>query len=139
MGNARVVYATKTRHSKRLAEAIARELKVSAERAADRPVMGETDLLIVVGGIYGGQSLPELLDFVRGLDAGRVKRAALVTSCASGKQGQTQVAELLRGRGIDLLGEHIGPGSFLLYKWGHPNRTDVASAVSFARQAAEGR
>jgi len=99
MGNARIVYATKTRHSKKLAEAIGKELNARAENAADRPAAAEAELLFVVGGLYGGQSLPELVEFVKSLDSRKIKRAALVTSSATRKQGADAGERASSGKG----------------------------------------
>jgi flavodoxin len=133
----RVIYATMTRHSKKLAEAIAKNLDVKAENIKGAPILKDVDLLFIVGGIYGGESLPALLDFVRHLDSGAVKRAALITSCTSQKQGQRAVGSLLEEKGIDVLGEIICQGSFLFMGFGHPNQADVDEVVRFARSLAE--
>ena len=127
-----IVYATKTRHSKKIAEAIGKTLNIKAENVSGRPVPGDVDLLFIVGGIYGGKSLPELLKFVKSLDAGKIKRAALVTSCASKKQGQDSIRKLLQAKGIEVMDEIICQGSFLFIGFGHPNKTDIQEAVDFA-------
>lgn len=74
MSKVRIVYATKTKHSKKIAMAMGKALNVPAQNIADHPSIDETDLLFVVGGIYGGKSLPELLDFVGKLDGGKIKK-----------------------------------------------------------------
>lgn len=127
-----IVYATKTGHSKKIAEAIGKALNIQAVNVLARPVLGDMDLLFIVGGIYGGESLPELLEFVKSLDVNRIKRAALVTSCASKKQGQDSIRKLLQGKGIEVLGEMICQGSFLFIGFGHPNKKDIQEAVDFA-------
>lgn len=127
-----IVYATKTKHSKKIAEAIALALHVKTQNVTDNPKVDEAELLFIVGGIYGGDSLPELLSFVQGLDPDKVKRVALVTSCASGKQGQVKVREILEAKGIDIVDEWICPGSFLIFRMGRPNRDDIQEAVAFA-------
>ena len=68
MENARVVYATRTQHSKKIAAAIAQALDTKAVDVTDNPRVPETELLFIVAGIYGGDSLPELLSFVTNLD-----------------------------------------------------------------------
>jgi flavodoxin len=127
-----VVYATKTKHSKKLAEAIGAALKTKAENIATNPVLQGIDLLFVVGGIYGGESLPEMLDYMKGLDGSEIKNAALVTSCASMKNRQDSVRRILMEKEINVLDEHLCPGSFLFFRFGHPNKKDVQQAVDFA-------
>lgn len=137
MSKIRIVYATKTRHSKKLALAIGNAFNVRAENVSENPAPGETDLLFIIGGLYGGASLPELLDFVRKLDSSKVKNAVLVTSCASNKQGQDNVRKLLEEKMIPVLDEFICLGSFLLMKAGHPNKEEILAAVDFAVRLSE--
>jgi flavodoxin len=127
-----IVYATKTKHSKKIAEALSRALNVSAHNVTDNPRIAESELLFIIGGIYGGDSLPELLNFVQGLNGQKTPKVALITSCASKKQGQERVRRILEEKGIDVVDELLCQGSFLLYKWGRPNRVDLQEAVDFA-------
>lgn len=138
MSNLAVVYATKTRHSAKLAKGVAQSLGVQAQNVLETPMLAGVDLLILVGGVYGGESLPEMLTFVRSLQPGAVDRVALVTTCASKKQGQQAVRALLEEQSIPVAGEWIGAGSFLVMNMGHPNSADVEAAASFARTLAEG-
>lgn len=137
MKDVRVVYATKTKHSKKIAEAIGKELGTKAINVTDNPSVEKTELLFIIGGIYGGDSLPELLGFVDRLDPDNVKRVALVTSCASKSQGQENVRKRLEEKGIDVIDERLIQGSFLLYKLGRPNKADIQEAVDFARTLQE--
>lgn len=136
MGKIRIIYATKTGHSKKIAEAMGKALYVKAENVSTRPVLEDVDLLFIVGGIYGGESLPLLLNFVKALDRGKVKRAVLVTSCATKKHRQDSVRKLLQQKGIEVLDEIICPGSFLFLRFGHPNKRDIEEAVNFALRIA---
>ena len=127
-----IVYATKTRHSKKLAEAIGRALSVTPRNASENPAPEAADLMILVGGIYGGESLPELMAFAGALDARLVGRAALVTSCAWGTMPQKGLRGALEEKGIPVAGEVIVLGGLLLFRPGRPNRKDVEAAVAFA-------
>ena len=98
----------------------------------NRPAPQPADLLFIVGGIYGGKSLPELLAYVQSLNAGLVKRAALVTSCASNRLKQKQIRTILEEKGIEILDEIICPGNFLFLRAGHPNESDMKRAADFA-------
>ena len=111
MENVAVLYATKTQHSKKLAEAIGSALSVKASNIAEQPDLRDIELLFIVGGIYGGVSLPELLTFVSGMEAPALKRAALVTSCASGKQRQTALRKILEDKGIQVIDEFVCKGA----------------------------
>lgn len=126
-----ILYATLTGHSKKIAEAIGKALKVKVTKVSARPVFTDVDLLFIVGGIYGGKSLPGLLAFVRTLDAAGVKRAVLVTSSAR-EQNQDSVRKILKEKGIEVLDEFNCPGSFLFLRFGHPDEADLQQAVDFA-------
>lgn len=134
MNKIALVYATKTKHSKKLADAIGAALKIKAENVKSSPKLGEIDQLFIVGGLYGGESLPELLEFVRSLDSVKTKSAVLISSSASDKTGQASVRKLLEEKGISITDEFRCFGSFLVMKLGHPNKTDIQKAVDFAVQ-----
>jgi flavodoxin len=133
MNSIAIVYFTKTKHSKKLAEAIGQALNVKAENIAEKPSVQNADLLFIVGGVYGGESLPELVSFVQSLDSKNVKAAALVTSCASGTQKQATVRRILEEKNIQVAGEVVVPGAILFIKMGHPNKADIGNAVAFAK------
>jgi flavodoxin len=120
-----------TKHSKKIAEAISEELKVPAENVKSNPSAENTDLMFIVGGVYGGESLPEMLAYVKSL-GGKVKKAVLITSCASKTKEQKTVRDSLTELGIEVLGEYICQGSFLLAGMGHPNKKEIREAVEFA-------
>lgn len=134
MNNIGIVYATKTKHSKKFAEAIGEALKIKAENVKSNPVLGDLDILYVVGGIYGGESLPELLEYIKNLDNAKIKSVALITSSVSDKKGQESVRKLLEDKGIKIVDEMRCFGSFLIMKIGRPNKADISRAVDFALQ-----
>lgn len=130
-----LIYLTITSHSKKIANAIAKELKIQAQDIKNNPQLIEADLLFIVGGIYGGKSLPELISYVKNIDNTMVKQAILITSCASNKETQWEVREILDNNGIEVLkDEFVCRGNFLLYGLGHPNKTDIENAVAFANK-----
>lgn len=137
MSKIHIVYATKTKHSKKLAHAIGERLNVKPNNVLDKPLYEAVDLLYIVGGIYGGESLPELIDFVKNLDKKTVKKVALITSCVSKVQGQKTIRTILEDKNIPVIDEHICQGSFLFFKMGHPNKDDLKEAVDFAFKLSE--
>ena len=132
MNKLSVVYATKTNHSKKLGTAIAKALNIKAYNLKENPILEEVDLLFIVGGIYGGAALPELLKFAQDLDEERIKKVALITSSASQKHGQKEIRKILEEKNIQVVDELLSQGSFLIMKIGHPNSQDVKEAVDFA-------
>lgn len=129
-----VIYATKTRHSKKLAEAIGSFLKVKAKNITEKPALYDIDLLFIVGGIYGGVSMPELLEYIKKLKAPLPKSAALVTSCASGRQKQSAVRSILEEKGISVIDEFVCRGGILFVSASHPNAKDLKEATDFAQK-----
>ncbi len=110
---AKIIYYTKTGHSRKIANRVGEELKIEVLDVKENPELEEVDLLFVVGGIYGGQSDKALLEYIDGLPEGAVKKAALMTSCTSMKSPQDQVRERLEVKGIDVLkDEFICRGNF---------------------------
>lgn len=135
----RIVYATKTKHSQKLAEAVGERLKVIPENISLHPAPKRTDLLIIVGGIYGGESMPELIQFIRELDVSVTRRAALITSCGSGKQRQVSVRKIFEEKGIKVIDEYICKGSILFVSMKHPDNKDLKEAADFAERVANMR
>ncbi|NDL66805.1 flavodoxin domain-containing protein [Anaerotalea alkaliphila] len=132
--NCRVAYLSKTGHSRKIAESIARELGIRAEDIRSNPVIDGADLLFVVGGIYGGKGDPRMLDYLEKLDGSRVRKAALVTSCASRRMKQEEAREALERKGIEVvLEEFLCRGAFLFLGLGHPNKQDLDRAAAYAR------
>jgi flavodoxin len=130
-----VIYFTKTGHSRKIADAVAAGLKIKAEDINNGPKLKNVDLLFVVGGIYGSSSDPKMVGYIKDLDGGMVKKAVLITSCASNRIKQTAVREALTKNGIDVLpDEYLCKGNFLFMRLGHPNKADIENAVSFAKK-----
>jgi len=129
-----VVYATKTQHSKKIAEAIAQALGVEAVNIEQRPEPKPADLLFIVGGIYGGQCNPSLLAYAEKLDSSLVKRVVLVTSSVSvtGRK-QTALRDILVKKGISVADELTCTGSFLFVKLGHPSQQDLKTIADAAK------
>lgn len=132
-----LTYLTKTGHSKKIAEAIGKELGIKACNIKEGPELNDVDLLFIVGGIYGGKSLPELIAFVETLDNSKAKKVALITSCMSKVNKQDEVRAALVKKNIDVVAdEFICQGSFLFFGLGHPNKEDMANAVAYAKKLA---
>ncbi|MEN6339837.1 MAG: hypothetical protein ABFD03_06890 [Clostridiaceae bacterium] len=136
MENVAVLYATKTQHSKKLAEAVGSALEVKAQNITENPNLTDIELLFIVGGIYGGVSMPELLTFVTAMEAPALKRAALITNCASGKQRQAALRKILEEKGIPVIDEFVCKGAILFVSLPHPNTKDLKNAVDFALEIA---
>ena len=89
-------------------------------------------MLFIVGGIYGGVSPPELLVYIKKMEALALKRAMLVTSCASGKQRQDAVRRILEEKRIEVIDEFVCKGAFIFVSYKHPNSKDINEVTDFA-------
>jgi len=134
-----IVYATRTKHSQKLAEAIGSALNSKPENIDSAPRFSDLDVLFIVGGIYGGESMPELVEYVRSLDSSVAKSVALVTNCASGRQKQRTVRSILEGNGIAVIDEFVCKGAILFVALRHPDKKDLANAVDFAKGVIDAR
>ena len=139
MSKTGIVYATKTKHSLKLAEAIGAALNIKPENIDSKPRFVGLDLLFIVGGIYGGESNPELVEYVKSIDPAAVKAVALVTNCASGRQKQLSVRRVLEGNGVEVVDEFVCKGAILFVALRHPDKKDLANAIKFARRVIDAR
>ena len=132
MSKISVIYATKTNHSKKYADAIADILNVSAMNVSENPDITDDDLLIIISGIYAGKSHPGLVELAKRIEKDKVKKAALVSSCASMKNKLDDIRSILEEKNISVIDEIILPGKFLFLRAGHPNDNDLKTAADFA-------
>ncbi|PKM38719.1 MAG: hypothetical protein CVV04_14075 [Firmicutes bacterium HGW-Firmicutes-9] len=128
-----IVYATKTKHSEKLAKAIGSALDVKPQNIDSRPRFTGVDLLFIVGGIYGGESNEKLVEYVKSIDPAATKAVALVTNCASGRQKQLSVRRILEGNGVQVVDEFVCKGAILFVALRHPDKKDLANAVDFTK------
>lgn len=134
MDNISVVFATKTEHSRKLAEAIGKEFGVKAKNITESIQPEETGLLFLVGGIYSGKSNHALLSYAEKLDASLVRKVVLVTSSVSTSQrSQRDIRALLVKKGIDVVDEITCTGGLLFIKSSHPNKLDIQAIAEAAK------
>lgn len=134
MNNISVVYATKTQHSKKLAEAIGKELNIEAKNISEYPQLQKASLFFLVGGIYAGKSNSELLSYAEKLDASIASKVVLVTSSVStSHRTQRDIRALLVEKGIDVVDEITCTGALLFVKLGHPNKKEIQAVAERAK------
>lgn len=130
-----VIFATKTGHSRKLAEAIGKELAVEPQEFKQFSGIQPVDLLFLAGGIYAGKSLPEFLGFIQSLQPEMVRKVVLVTSSMGKKTRQETIRQLLLEKGIEVAkDEYTCQGSFLFFGMGHPDASELEAAAAFARE-----
>ncbi len=133
---AMIVFASALGNSKKIAEVIGSRLKIDVHnvRSISAPKMADT--IIIVGGIYGGKSKKELKEFVNLLDSTKVRSIAVITSSGAGERRTTpsEIAELIRARKINILGELNIRGRAFIFPTGHPNETDLKMATEWVEK-----
>ena len=129
-----VLYRSMTGHSKKIAKAIGAELGVEPLNIKKKPQLDDIDIAFVIGGIYSGKSLPDMIEYIKTLTPQTIKQVALITSSVSDKTGQSEIRTILESNGIKIVDEYRCRGNFLFIKMGHPNKKEIAGAVEFAKR-----
>ena len=135
----RICYHSETRNTRRIAEAMAMELGVTAESVGGAAASIETDLLFLGGAVYAtcDHGLhPSIKSFIDGLDSEKVGRVALFRTGFS-DEAIAAMSSLIGAKGIPVEAESFGcKGRFLFFNIGHPGKGDLEAARAFARRIA---
>ncbi|MCR5762805.1 MAG: flavodoxin [Treponema sp.] len=128
-----VRYYTKTGNTKKLAEAIAAELGVEAQ-SLDVPLTESVDVLFLGNSYYAFNIDPEVKNFIRGLEKGKVGKIVNFGSAALLNSTYKKVKAEADKVGIPMdQKEFHCKGEFKGIHKGRPNEDDIKAAVEFAR------
>lgn len=135
----KVFYYSKGGNTKKIADAIAGEMKteaVEAEAVGTGYAMKKCDLIFVGSGNYMSGPGKEMVDFLKTLVPAEDRYAAVFgTAGGSGTGHLSKMKEILEEKGVRVLGEWSCPGQeFSLKNKGRPNEADVEEARDFARK-----
>jgi len=132
-----VRYYTKTGNTKRLAEAVAEAVGAEA-LPIGAPIEEAVDILFLGNSYYAFSIDPEVREFIRSLDSGKVGRIVNFGSAAMLNSTWKKVkAEADRaGVAMDEREFHCR-GEFKGIHKGRPNEDDMRAAASFAREIVE--
>ena len=129
-------YLSKSGNTEKVAKAVAEEAGVSAKSVSEG-ISGEVDLLFLGGALYAFSLAPQLKAFIAGLDAGKIKKAAVFATSAGVQSVTTTIKQALRARGIAIAeyanGAFYCQGEFKVFNKGRPNEADLENAKKFAR------
>ena len=132
-----VRYYTKTGNTKRLAEAIAKALKVEA-LPISTPVTEQVDVLFLGNSYYAFSIDPEVRDFVKALDKNKVGKIVNFGSAAMLNSTYKKVKAEADKVGIPMdEREFHCKGEFKGIHKGRPNQDDLTAAAAFARKIME--
>ena len=130
-----VIYYSLTGSTRKLAEAIADELGVSAEEAKTKAGLAEGSLVFLGAGKYGPRRGWGLKQFIESNDFRGRKVALFGTSGNGAGQEVEALEELVVTQGGEVVGTFFCAGQFLLLiNRNHPNSKDLEDARSFARE-----
>jgi len=59
-------------------------------------------LAFVAGGIYSGNSLPDMIEYLKTLTPDKIKKIVLITSSTADKTGQDEARQILADNGIEV-------------------------------------
>jgi flavodoxin len=134
-----LVYFSRGGNTRKIAEAIAEELKITPiDVKKQSPDVSSEDLLIVGSGTYGSKPGKEMVAYLENLKPVKDKRAACFSSCA-GDASKTLGAmkDILTGKGYTIVDCFSCFGKFAgLSKRGHPTDAELKQAREFARKIA---
>lgn len=129
-----VRYYTKTGNTRKLAEAVAKELGVEA-LPISTPVTEKTDILFLGNSYYAFSIDPEVRDFVASLDKDKVGRIVNFGSAALLNSTYKKVKAEADKVGIPMDPKEFHcRGEFKGVHKGKPDAEDLRAAAAFARQ-----
>ena len=130
-----VIYYSKLGNTKKVAEAIALELGVTAENVKAKKGLAKDSFVFLGSGCYAGKPGKKLQKFIKSNDF-QGRQVALFGTSGGGKGDEVKViAELLKPAGALMRGSfYCQGGGFLLFIRGHPNSEELANAREFARK-----
>lgn len=129
-----VRYYTKTGNTKRLAEAIAKELGVEALPISE-PVKEPVDALFLGNSYYAFTIDPEVREFVKSLDRNKVGRIVNFGSAALLNSTYKKIKAEADKVGIPMDEKEFHcKGQFKGLHKGRPNEEDIKAAIEFAKK-----
>ena len=129
-----VRYYTKTGNTKRLAEAMAKELGVEA-LPISKPVNEAVDYLFLGNSYYAFNIDPEVKAFVASLDKDKIGKIVNFGSAAMLNSTYKKVKQVADKVGIPMDEKEFHcKGEFKGIHKGRPDENDVADAVQFVKQ-----
>jgi flavodoxin I len=130
-----VVYFSLTGHTRKVAEAIAAELRVTADDVKTKDGLADDSLVFLGAGLYGPLKNLGFRRFIAENDF-RGRKVALFGTSGEGRGKEVgALEEAVTAKGAEVAGRFFCKGSFLyLVNRGRPNRQDLEDARTFARE-----
>ncbi len=131
--NIEVRYFSKSGNTKKIADAIAGELGVSA-KPITQPVPSDTDVLFLGGAVYCGGIDGKLKEFINSLGS-KAKKVAVFSTAAIAPSAYPQMRKLIEKQNVTVIEKEFHcRGEFMKIHSGRPNADDEQLAGKFARE-----
>ena len=127
-----VRYLSRGGNTRRLAEAVAKELGVPAQ-GVDLPMEGRADVVFLCASVYAGGPDKQVLSFVK-QNARDIGKLVVLSTSASGKSTHAKLKAAAEDMGVQVSENHFHcPGAFMMLHRNRPNAEDCRRAADFAR------
>jgi len=132
----RVIYATHSGNTRKLAQAIADELDIKIDPVERIKVMAPVDTLFLGTSIYAGTINAKIGLFLKKLEPNQVKRIVVFGTSGKGESIVQFIRNVVSEKGIEVSeAEFNCKGSFLYFiNRGRPNKEDLENVKKFARE-----
>lgn len=134
----KVFYFSKSGNTRKVAEAIASEMKTTAVDVVKYGTgydLRDCDLLFVGSGVYWFKPGNEMVKFLNTLGPSEGKHAVVFGTHGSRDDHIKEMKKVLEGKGLKVVGEWSCPGQeFAMVNKGRPNEEDLKAAREFARR-----
>lgn len=130
-----IAYKSK-RNTKKIADVMGEAINTVPFEIGGTKILEDADILYLGCGIYGGDVLPEVKEFVTTLDPQKIKKIVLFMTCATGKDQAKKLKEQIRSQGFNLEERTFccKGKSFIFVNRNCPNKADLDQAVKFAKE-----
>jgi flavodoxin len=131
-----VVYYSMGGNTRKVAEAIADELSVTAKNTKSVDTLPQDAYIFLGTGCYGAVLPKDIADFIERYQL-KGRKIALFTTSAFGWGKELSLMEKqIRDKGVNIVAHFNCYGQFLAMKRGHPDQEDLEKARQFARSLA---
>jgi flavodoxin len=131
--NVEVRYLSKSGNTKKVADAIASALAITA-KPISQEIPANTDLLFLGGAVYAAGIDKQLKEFIHSI-SGKTKEVAIFSTSAILPSAYPQMKKVLESKGFIVAKDEFHcRGEFMKLHKGHPNGDDLSNAKQFARK-----
>jgi flavodoxin len=128
-----VVYISHGGNTRKVAEAIAGELGVTAKNIKSLGTLPEDAFIFLGTGCYGSLLPGEIAEFISRNHLNQRKIALFTTSAFGWGKEIAVMQKQIQDKGVIIAGSFNCYGQFVAIKRGHPDQDDLANARAFAR------